>query len=421
MLMKAGPFYQLLGSAYATQLLPIVFLPILTRLYSPAAFGDLLIFSTSYIFIGTFATGKYETSLLMATSRNEAFALMKIVFALCASLSLAAVSLIWGLARFVSASWTLTSPFLWLALLYLSAVSFSALLVLTAWNNRNAHYKNISLGRLVQSLLTSLIPILIYGFRPGAGWALILAQFAGVFGATILLLAGFPWKAFLSSSHSRTDLAIIASKYKANSLYGLPHALADNIFPLLIAAVVSHKYGLTELGFYNICLKFKMPFTAVASSIGMLRQKDIIDGQGLSAGSAVAHEGMRRTLFFGLLLSPLLLFAPIICKTLLAARWERAGYYVLICSPVFVLSYLIGTFGSTAYLLNRQQTAFRFGLSFNAAQFLPFAAVFLLSLSDAISMRDALIISSLLCSAVLVLHLRWLLIITSDRHVRQCA
>jgi O-antigen/teichoic acid export membrane protein len=421
MLIKASPFYQLLGSAYATQLLPIIFLPVLTRLYSPAAFGDLLIFSTSYIFIGTFATGKYETSLLMATSTKEVFALFKIAAGLCVSVSLAAVLLIWVLTRFASASWALTSSLMWLSLLFLSAVCFSALLVLTAWNNRNAQYKNISLGRLVQSLLTSLIPIAIHFLRPGAGWALIFAQFIGVFGAALLLLAGFPRKEFLSTPHSRSELVVVASKYKANSLYGLPHAIADNIFPLLIAAVISHKYGLTELGFYNICLKFKMPFTAVANSLGMLRQKSVIDAQGSVGSKAVAHETMRRTFMFGLLLSPLLLFAPIICKTLLAERWAQAGYYVLICSPVFMLGYLIGTFGSTAYLLNRQQTAFRFGVSFNAAQFLPFAVVFLLSLSDVISMRDALIISSFLCSAVLVLHLRWLLIITSDRYVRQCA
>jgi O-antigen/teichoic acid export membrane protein len=243
-----------------------------------------------------------------------------------------------------------------------------------------------------------------------------------VLGAALLLAADFPRKDFLSTAHSYRELIAVAAKYKANSVYGLPHSLVDNMFPMLIAAVVSHRYGLTELGFYNICLKFRMPFIAVSNSLGMLRQKDVMDERdGVATDNPGKHSSMRRPVVFALLLSPLLILAPIICQTFLAAQWVQAGYYALICSPTFILTYFIGSFGATAYLLNRQRVAFRFGVLFNLAQFLPFGIVFISPQLDFISMRDALLISSALCSAVLGFHLRWLLKISSPTYVRQCA
>jgi O-antigen/teichoic acid export membrane protein len=397
-------FLHLLGSAYATQLIPILVLPATTRLYMPADFGDLLLFVSWYTFAGTLGTAKYETTILVVED-DELWALARIVAALVMLFATTFILGITVVARYTPLLHALTHDSESVALMFIAVVGFSANLLLTGWNNRCGNYRKIAFARLAQSSLTSLMPIAIYFANGPIEHALLTSQVSGLVGAVLVLCLGSHPK-LRPAAASRATVWATVKKYSKNSLYGLPHAMIDNALPLVLASTIGHWYGRTELGWYNIALKFKMPFTAAANSFGMLYHEAVHRRLNSSRDSAEAN--IKRATLFGTILCPLLLFAPLICRFILGPGWAPAGYYVLLSSPMFVLSYLVGTFGATGYLLNRQRTAFRYGLAFNVAQVLPFLAVAVYTNPGKWPIEYAIALSSGLCALVLVFHLRWL-------------
>lgn len=81
-----------LSSGYAvSQLIVILFSPLLTRLYSPAEFGIFFVFITTSSILSVISTGSYEKAVIVAKNNNDAGEMIKSAIILSAAVSFIAL------------------------------------------------------------------------------------------------------------------------------------------------------------------------------------------------------------------------------------------------------------------------------------------------------------------------------------------
>ena len=87
-----GPIVKVLQGVVSAQAIAFLALPILTRQFSPEAFGHFQIFQSVSAFILVFSSMRYEVALLRAESDEEFAAVARLCLYLCVGASAATVT-----------------------------------------------------------------------------------------------------------------------------------------------------------------------------------------------------------------------------------------------------------------------------------------------------------------------------------------
>ncbi len=232
------------GTAIA-QLIAILAIPILTRLYSPEDFGLLATVVTISAFVATFSTLSYESAIVLEGDRPDAMSLVKLCFMLAFVISIAAGLL--SLVYFGIENWPLSLFSMFTALL----LSFSN--IWWAYANMLVMYKVISKSQIIKSLIVVLSQLLIANFYISE-YGLIIGNITGILISVIVLFATFDIARVFKESNYDSIKRVI-KKYKAFPFYTAPQNLTgyflDN-FPIFI---IGFLYSPATLGFYFLSKK----------------------------------------------------------------------------------------------------------------------------------------------------------------------
>src|SRR5699024_5055342 len=162
------------GTVFA-QLINLAFLPVLSRLYSPDAFGALSFVTSVSTLVTTVATLRLETAMMLPKRRETVQALLGVCF-----VSAAVTSLVTGgvVSIIVRNHESLSEiPFLWAAgilTVYLSSL-FALLGRLTL---RKGAYSEIAKRSIVQSSVMGVSQVGLFALPLGA-WGLIFGSLLG--------------------------------------------------------------------------------------------------------------------------------------------------------------------------------------------------------------------------------------------------
>ena len=118
----------LLAGGALAQLAPLLLGPVLTRLFTPEAFGALTAFTTVSATVAVVACARYEFALPMARQVAEARILLLLCLRILALVTLASLPVAWALAHWQH----LPLP----GLLPLAVAAAGLLQLLILWNNR---------------------------------------------------------------------------------------------------------------------------------------------------------------------------------------------------------------------------------------------------------------------------------------------
>lgn len=406
--MAVKDLLKLTGSTSIAQMLPILILPVISRLYSPSDFGVLAIFSAAYLLVGATSSLRYELALLVTNNRRE----RRTVLALCIILALVNSAL--GTAGIVLLSgigWVKfeAGPFQ-LGLLFAASLFYSLQCVFTAWCNRQASYTRIAFSRIAQSGTLAFSPVILFYLVGSDG--LLLAQVFALAAGTLIISPRPAWGR-LNPRELQTyisSIASVAKKYAKNACYGLPHVFMDNAAALLLNALILRGFGEAALGLFSISLKFKMPLNAISGAFAMIHQKEIAGGNSKSSDILLRNrKQLKRVAAIATLFAPIFMVAPWLAGTFLGDEWVYAGVCAQALSPMIICAFFVACFGSTAYLMDAQRGAFLFGIIFHVSTISPFAGLTLASAPLSASLAEIFALSSILGALVLLFHLRWLL------------
>ena len=324
------------GGIAVAQIIGIVFLPLITRLYGPEAFGMLNVFMSIVAVLASIATLSYASSIVLPKRDVVAYQLLKISLLLACFVSITTGFLFMILKEPIVALFDLEAiaSFLWLIPLavFLSAISQS----FDQWNIRNKRYKSVSIAVVAQAGFMGVS-------RTGAGMLMpttiiliVLALVAQAIQICVLYLtarrdiAGV--RKYRGSTNHR-QLAVLhtaARKYQDFPRYRAPQIFLNTISraaPLLLLASV---FSPAVAGFYAIAQSvLYLPVSLVSQSVGKVFLQRI---------ATQAHDNkpirpliLRATYALILLgivpFGVIMLAGPWLFGFVFGAEWSEAGNY----------------------------------------------------------------------------------------------
>ncbi len=345
------------GTAVA-QLLGILASPILTRLYTPDAFGVLAIFTSIVSILGVVACLRYELSIMLPDSDEEAANLFAVSLSFAVLVSLLTVPLVWW-GREPLLRW-LNAPQLgpYLSLVPPAVLVAGVILALNYWNTRTKQFGRLSIARVSGSVATTSTN-LGFGFLGNAtSGVLIAASFGGqVVNATILAIHS--WRdnsrLFLHSISWQKMLAGI-SRYRKFPLFGTWSALLNTISWQLPAFLLAAFFSSSVVGFYALGFRIlQMPMRLIGAAIGQVFFQQAAQAKVQGTLAELVEATFRRLVMVGLF--PMLMLTIIgrdLYVVIFGQNWAEAGVYTQILG-VWAFFWFISSPMSTLFSILEKQ------------------------------------------------------------------
>jgi O-antigen/teichoic acid export membrane protein len=174
-----GDILRLVSGTSAAAAITILVTPILTRIYSPEAFGVAALFAAVSAISGVLVCLRYELSIVLPDNDRDAANLLAVSLTFAVVVSLATVPLIWyGAPQFLAwANMSELEPFIWLIPPIL--LIHGSFIGLHYWNTRTKHFTRLSIAGVTNALATASGSVGAGLAGQATGGALIAAQIGG--------------------------------------------------------------------------------------------------------------------------------------------------------------------------------------------------------------------------------------------------
>jgi O-antigen/teichoic acid export membrane protein len=325
------------GTAVA-QLLLALAMPVLTRLYTPADYGSLAVYSSTLTVLLVVASLRYELAIPLPDDEPTAAALLVLTVMLLSGMAVVLSLLVWlGGDAFVTVlKVPALRPYLWLVPVgFVGAGLYQAL---SYWAIRRGAFGRIARTKLSQGLGQVVSQVALGVARAGAPGLLIgdvVGRVAGGGGLAFLALRDRP-----AAMVSRTGLVAAARRYRRFPLLTTWSGLF-NVGSLQLPSIMfAASFGAAAAGLYSLSYKMLvLPTMLVGQAVAQVF---------LSRAATVAGEPERlrrlteRTalvLFAGGLpvFAIVALSGPRLFAIVMGGQWEQAGRYAQVLAPWFVV------------------------------------------------------------------------------------
>ncbi len=341
--------------------------PILSRLYTPEAFGLLDALVAIIALLVPFATLRYEDALMLPEEDEEALGLLGLTFILVL-LTTGICVLLWFFRDVLLALMPATS-FKQSALLphliwippALAAIRFAKLNEL--WLNRKKAYGAISSGQVAQTGVMAVTRIVLAQLTNRAlPIGLIGGYVAGYLASTfwylrqILRVQGAFFKGIFNGAYIRHAVG----RYKRFPLFAMPSTLLNTLQSRLPVLLLLVFFDATIVGYYGRAFAlFAVPLSLIGyaiSQVFFVEGADAMRNQTLSALTTKVHSRLITIGLFPTL--ALMLTGPEVVTLFLGAQWETAGLYLRWLAPWFFLASIASPLTRIFDLLEKQRIEF---------------------------------------------------------------
>lgn len=347
-------------------LIPLLILPVLTRLYTPAEFGVLALFISITSILSAIATGRYEMAIMLPEKDLDAVHLFGVGFTICLFLSLLSLAL--GLFCKGLITHLLNNEVIghWLFLVPVGVFAAGIFQMLIIWNSRSKRFRQLAFTRVGQSMSTGAVNIGGGLLKTGVG-GLIGGNVVGQIVADTALGQSFirqNQRAFKNVTIK--GMLFQAKKYSDFLKINTLHALADILNFSLLNFIISSFFGANILGYYAFTFKnIRGPLRLIATSFNQVffqKATQIHNEKGNIY--PVMKKNMVLTAILGFpVFIILLFFGPWLFRLLFGPGWETAGHFAQILSPMLWLNFITAPFSQLPIILNRQKAFFFISLT----------------------------------------------------------
>ena len=365
----------LLAGGALAQLIPLLLGPLITRLFTPEAFGLFTSFSTIAATVAVVACARYEFALPMVRDGREARALL----ALCLRIGLIVLLLCLPLAWALHALGYLPLP----QLLPLAVLTAGVLQLLTLWSNRAHRFRALALARVLQYGGTAVLQVALgYALwlqaRAPAGseqaWALVAAPVAAALIACLVLLRPAPeggWRSVLPGSADtalQSDMRQAARTHRDFPLLNTPHAFLGTLQDAVAVALLIAWTGEAAAGFWGLALRYlKAPATLVGSAVSQALYPRLANAQPEAARRAVRQVMLLLAAMGSVLMLVLMLAGPWLFVTVFGPQWGEAGELARALAPYIAAHFVAAPLAVVTMAWKAQRWAFRWALVGQAA------------------------------------------------------
>lgn len=350
----------LAGGTAVSQVITILALPLLTRLYSPEDFGILAIYVAIVSIVSTVSCLRLEIAIPLPEQEQDAASLL--VLALLSSVFFGLLSLLIVIIAPVQIANLIGEPNLE-SLLWLLPISIwvtSTYNAIQYWSTRKRQFGAIARTRLTQAISGTGVQLL-GGLLSIGSIGLLLGQIfkscAGVW-----RLAKLTWIQDKSSLKlvNGSDLRRVFRKYDRFPKYSTLESFANVAGIQIPILLVASYLGGAESGYLMLAMQIiSAPVGLLGSSISQvylshapehLRRGDLAQFTARCIAGLI-KLGVLPLIFIGGL-------APALFPLVFGAGWERAGQLLAWMTPWFILQFITSPVSMVLHVKDQQKTAF---------------------------------------------------------------
>jgi lipopolysaccharide exporter len=348
------------------QVLLVLIAPILTRLFDPEDFGLAALFVSLSAIIGVIVCLRYELSIMLPDTDEEASNLLALSLVLALVVSIVSfVAFYFGQNLIVT---LINSPQIrpYLYFIPLSVFFVGSVRALNYWNSRRRQFGRLSVSKVINSISTGSVQLSTGFGGLASGGSLIFAYVLGWVVSSLYLGARI-WvddsKLFIKNVNWRKIISGLG-RYKKfpllSSWSGLFNSLSVQTPTLLLAAFFSP----IEVGFYALGYRvLRMPLDLIGSAVAQVFYQRASEAKRQGNLGLVVIKVFRRLVSLGMF--PLLLVTVIGRDLFIFAfgeNWAEAGVYMQILALWTFFVFISNPIGTLVNTLEKQEISLIFNI-----------------------------------------------------------
>jgi O-antigen/teichoic acid export membrane protein len=327
------------------QVIPIIFYPVLTKIYLPGEFGLVSSLMTITTFLSVIISLKYESAIFVANSKNEALNVLIFVLLLSGLI----ISIIYLPLILFSNSIVLKLKYynldFGLYFLFIPIIAYSIVIYnsYNEWCIKNGLYKSLVFNKISNSSSIVFFKYL-FGVVKYLKNGLIIGELFGRF-----LPAFFSFcKLIKDEGKNIKILSIPQYKLLAYKFINFPkYSLFDQIinqiigsFPIIFIGIY---FNINEVGFFVMSMNIlSVPMSVFGLSISDVFRKILLDSFRYNDDSSKIYLKFLKILFLiGIILFFILYNTiPFIFNLLLGSTWDNSIKYAFILLPSTIIGFI---------------------------------------------------------------------------------
>jgi len=256
------------GSALASAI-PLLFTPILSRLYSPFEFGVFAVFAALVGILGSIIAGRFEQVVMLPKSDEEAAYVSVGAFLISASFAILGVLILFLISLSRGDLSAISSLGDYLYLVPLSACAFAWFQILYYWVNRHRGYKLLSIARILQALVVTLLGVFLgyYANDANSNKGLIWAWFLGQVVAVAIMLRVIYSQLFplIKGSFYEVVSKVLLQirEFKDIAISGVPAYFLYACVTQALVVLSSYFYSAEQSGYISFLEKFSAVYMVI--------------------------------------------------------------------------------------------------------------------------------------------------------------
>lgn len=340
--------FVLSSSAAFSQILLILFSPVLTRMYDPDAFGVMALFLSIVNVFGLVFAGRYEQALYLVKTRTDKFNLVA-VCTIFITINCVIATVILTLIE-VFGFKHIPTPIN--SLLPLGLASYSLIQLLTIFNISDDKSRTIATARIFQSIVVILSQIMLFKFAgTGLIYSLLIGQLVNLY---LLRPSNFTHLKF-KIDHEKS--LKIAKLYIHFPLYNAPSTLLNGITLNALPIMIFQLHGATAAGLYALVQRtigLPMGVLGVAISQNYAYEFGRVDTE--NDRLEILIRTVKKNIPIAILVLLLSISTVFLFPIIFGEEWRSAGVYAALLAPAASLQMLISPISQTPVLLQRNRS-----------------------------------------------------------------
>jgi O-antigen/teichoic acid export membrane protein len=345
---------------FVAQALPLLTYPVLGRLFSPEDFGFLATINVITPILAIFATGMYESAILISASKEEAANIVGMV--IVRSLFVLTICYFLMLGFSVQLSNFLKEPILgkWMLIPIIGAFATVIYNSYNEWCVTNKQFVNLSWNKIINTSTVSVGKI-GFGVFSMFGNGLALGDLLGK-----ITSAGFcVFRAFRLERNSFKAIKFsrfreVIKKYNNFSRFLMLDQLLNNIGSSIHIFFIVAYFSNAELGFISMSASLlTVPVTVISSAIkDVFRQRAQQEFSENGTCRPTYLKLLKPIAIFGILaFFPGYLLLPQVFSVFFGHQWVKAGEYSQILLPMYLLNFISMSLGGVLVIANKTKVS----------------------------------------------------------------
>lgn len=341
-------FLMILSSGIAQVILIITTL-IITRLYSPAEFGEFTIFSNIAMILIPIINARYDLLIVNAKNDRSANILSQISFLISLLILLILIPIL-AISAWLYPNFILDFIFIIIMLFLVSLTN-----IFTNYLNKERKYKVLSLINVFRAGSMALLQI-IFGLLSLGSLGLIIGfSLSYITGITL----GYKtFKKHFNIVRNKEETKALFLENKNQLVYSTPSILLNSLSFSVVVFFIGILYTNTEVGIYGMAIRvLGIPVTIISlglSKIFMQQANDYYIERG-NFRNLLLKFSSTLVIVSIILYVPLYLFSEELVNILLGHSWVDAITVIKIVIPLFVIRLIVSTVSLSVIVLQKQQ------------------------------------------------------------------